>query len=245
MEDEKRREIHTIPTIQYTSKVQWRPNRPYQLAASFKDESTVQVFDVRRPYVPLHVLSQHDKDATSILWKDSDVLWTVSKDKTFASTLVKGQTISADLLPGGKAAMNCYGQLAFTVSTKAGPDSFERDLVPKPGRPNAKAVALDGSSEVVTCCLSFRFGSTMAQNHELANTFKMKLNTCHSPISRWCIGQGRREECLTASFSTTRRLSTVLKTIPWRRETFARCANTIRTSHGKPTNTATLKHGPP
>ncbi|KAG0067333.1 WD repeat-containing protein 24 [Linnemannia elongata] len=147
MEDEKRREIHTIPTIQYTSKVQWRPNRPYQLAASFKDESTVQVFDVRRPYVPLHVLSQHDKDATSILWKDSDVLWTVSKDKTFASTLVKGQTISADLLPGGKAAMNCYGQLAFTVSTKAGPDSFERDLVPKPGRPNAKAVALDGSSE--------------------------------------------------------------------------------------------------
>ncbi|KAG0318200.1 WD repeat-containing protein 24, partial [Linnemannia gamsii] len=147
MEDEKRREIHTIPTIQYTSKVQWRPNRPYQLAASFKDESTVQVFDVRRPYVPLHVLSQHDKDATSILWKDSDVLWTVSKDKTFASTLVKGQTISADLLPGGKAAMNCYGQLAFTVSTKAGLDSFERDLVPKPGRPNAKAVALDGSSE--------------------------------------------------------------------------------------------------
>ncbi|KAF9903787.1 WD repeat-containing protein 24 [Linnemannia zychae] len=147
MEDEKRREIHTIPTIQYTSKVQWRPNRPYQLAASFKDESTVQVFDVRRPYVPLHVLSQHDKDATSILWKDSDVLWTVSKDKTFASTLVKGQTISADLLPGGKAAMNCYGQLAFTVSTKSGPDSFERDLVPKPIRPNAKAVALDGTSE--------------------------------------------------------------------------------------------------
>ncbi|KAF9090534.1 WD repeat-containing protein 24, partial [Mortierella sp. AD031] len=147
MEDEKRREIHTIPTIQYTSKVQWRPNRPYQLAASFKDESTVQVFDVRRPYVPLHVLSQHDKDATSILWKDCDVLWTVSKDKTFASTLVRGQTISADLLPGGKAAMNCYGQLAFTISTKAGTDSFERDLVPKPGRPNAKAVALDGSSE--------------------------------------------------------------------------------------------------
>ncbi|KAF9922454.1 WD repeat-containing protein 24, partial [Linnemannia zychae] len=147
VEDEKKREIHTIPTIQYTSKVQWRPNRPYQLAASFKDESTVQVFDVRRPYVPLHVLSQHDKDATSILWKDSDVLWTVSKDKTFTSTLIKGQTISADLLPGAKAAINCYGQLAFTLSSKAGPDSFERDLVPKAGRRNAKAVALDGSSE--------------------------------------------------------------------------------------------------
>ncbi|CAO3571776.1 unnamed protein product [Mortierella alpina] len=147
MEDEKRREIHTIPTIQYTSKVQWRPNKPYHLAASFKDESIVQVFDVRRPYVPLHVISQHDKDATSILWRDTDVLWTVSKDKTFTSTHIKGQALSSDLLPSGKAAMNCYGQLAFTVSAKGGSDSFERDLVPRPGRPAARSVALDGSQE--------------------------------------------------------------------------------------------------
>ncbi|KAG9321212.1 hypothetical protein KVV02_002124 [Mortierella alpina] len=147
MEDEKRREIHTIPTIQYTSKVQWRPNKPYHLAASFKDESIVQVFDVRRPYVPLHVISQHDKDATSILWRDTDVLWTVSKDKTFTSTHIKGQALSSDLLPSGKAAMNCYGQLAFTVAAKGGSDSFERDLVPRPGRPAAKSVALDGSQE--------------------------------------------------------------------------------------------------
>ncbi|KAF9949312.1 WD repeat-containing protein 24 [Mortierella alpina] len=147
MDDEKRREIHTIPTIQYTSKVQWRPHKPYHLAASFKDESIVQVFDVRRPYVPLHVIAQHDKDATSILWRDTDVLWTVSKDKTFTSTHIKGQALSSDLLPSGKAAMNCYGQLAFTVSAKGGSDSFERDLVPRPGRPAAKSVALDGSQE--------------------------------------------------------------------------------------------------
>ncbi|KAG0366813.1 WD repeat-containing protein 24 [Gamsiella multidivaricata] len=147
MDDEKRREIYIIPTIQYTSKVQWRPNRPYHLAASFKDESTVQIFDVRRPFVPLHVLTQHDKDATAILWKDSDVLWTVSKDKTFASTLIKGQTQSADLLPSGKAAMNCYGQVAFTVLSKGALDSFEKDLIARPGRPNAKSMALDGSSE--------------------------------------------------------------------------------------------------
>ncbi|KAG0330501.1 WD repeat-containing protein 24 [Dissophora globulifera] len=147
MEDEKKREIHTIPTIQYTSKVQWRPHKPYHLAASFKDESTVQVFDFRRPFVPLHILTQHDKDATAVLWKDSDVLWTVSKDKTFASTNIKGQPLSADLLPSGKAAMNCYGQLAFTVSGKGSYDSFEKDLVPWAGKTNAKSVALDGSSE--------------------------------------------------------------------------------------------------
>ncbi|KAI1295225.1 WD repeat-containing protein 24 [Mortierella claussenii] len=147
MEDDKRREIHTIPTIQYTSKVQWRPFKPYHLAASFKDESTVQVFDVRRPFVPLHVLTQHDKDATSILWKDTDVIWSVSKDKTFASTHIKGQTLSGDLLPSSKASMNCYGQLAFTVLNKNGTDSFEKDLVPRPGRINAKSVALDGNAE--------------------------------------------------------------------------------------------------
>ncbi|KAF8937466.1 WD repeat-containing protein 24 [Dissophora ornata] len=147
MEDEKRREIHSIPTIQYTSKVQWRPNKPYHLAASFKDESTVQIFDVRRPFVPVHVLSQHDKDATSILWRDTDVLWTVSKDKTFSSTHIRSQPLSADLLPSGNAAMNCYGQLAFMVSSKGGHDSFERDLVPRPSRPNAKSAALDGSAE--------------------------------------------------------------------------------------------------
>lgn len=155
MEDEKRRELHNIPTIQYTSKVQWRPNKPYHLAACFKDEATVQIFDVRRPYVPIHVLTQHDKDATSILWKDTDVLWTVSKDKTFSSTLIRGLPQSADLLSAGKAAMNCYGQLAFTLSTKGGLDSFEKDLVPKPGRANAKSVALDGSSEVRLCITTF------------------------------------------------------------------------------------------
>ncbi|KAF9995966.1 WD repeat-containing protein 24, partial [Modicella reniformis] len=148
MEDEKqRREIHIIPTIQYTSKVQWRPSKPYHLAASFKDESTVQVFDVRRPFVPLHVLTQHDKDATSILWKDTDVLWTVSKDKTFTSSYIRGQTLAVDLLPSGQAAMNCYGQLAFTVSSKGSHDSFEKGLVPRPGRSNARSVALDGNSE--------------------------------------------------------------------------------------------------
>ncbi|KAF9180960.1 WD repeat-containing protein 24 [Haplosporangium sp. Z 11] len=149
MDDEKRREIHTIPTIQYTSKVQWRPNKPYHLAASFKDEATVQVFDVRRPYVPLHVIARHDKDATSILWKDTDVLWSVSKDKTFTSTYIKGQTLSSDLLPSGAGAMNCYGQLAFTVTPKSGADSFEKDLVPRLGRSNAKSVALDGSPEAM------------------------------------------------------------------------------------------------
>ncbi|KAG0095086.1 WD repeat-containing protein 24 [Podila epicladia] len=147
MEDEKRREIHTIPTIQYTTKVQWRPNKTYHIAACFKDESTVQVFDVRRPYVPLNVLSQHDKDATAILWKDTDVLWTVSKDKTFTSTHVKGLVSAADMLPSGNAAMNCFGQLAFTVGAKGNLDTFEKDLVLKPSRPNARPVALDGSSE--------------------------------------------------------------------------------------------------
>ncbi|KAF8985017.1 WD repeat-containing protein 24 [Entomortierella lignicola] len=146
-ENEKRKEIHIISTIQYASKIHWRPNKPYQLAASFKDEVTVQIFDVRRPFVPLHVLTQHDRDATCLLWKDTDVLWTVSKDKTFASTHIQGQTLSSDLLPSGKAAMNCYGQLAFTVYNKGNLNNFEKDLVPRTGRPT-KSVALDGSAEV-------------------------------------------------------------------------------------------------
>ncbi|KAF9203163.1 WD repeat-containing protein 24 [Haplosporangium sp. Z 27] len=145
-ENEKRKEIHIISTIQYASKIHWRPNKPYQLAASFKDEVTVQIFDVRRPFVPLHVLTQHDRDATCLLWKDTDVLWTVSKDKTFASTHIQGQTLSSDLLPSGKAAMNCYGQLAFTVYNKGNLNNFEKDLVPRTGRPT-KSVALDGSAE--------------------------------------------------------------------------------------------------
>ncbi|KAG0024651.1 WD repeat-containing protein 24, partial [Podila clonocystis] len=151
MEDEKRREIHTIPTIQYTTKVQWRPNKTYHIAACFKDESTVQVFDVRRPYVPLNVLSQHDKDATAILWKDTDVLWTVSKDKTFTSTHVKGVVSAADMLPSGNAAMNCFGQLAFTVGAKGNLDTFEKDLVVKPSRPNPTIYRTRQSAGVFDC----------------------------------------------------------------------------------------------
>ncbi|KAF9351039.1 WD repeat-containing protein 24 [Mortierella sp. NVP85] len=135
---DKRREIHTIPTIQFTSKVQWRPNKAYQLAASFKEEATVQVFDVRRPFVPLHVLTRHDKEVTtSILWKDADVIWTVSKTKPLH------QLVSEDKLK----QPTCFQVLAFTISNKGSSDAFEKCLVPRPSRSNTRSVALDGSLE--------------------------------------------------------------------------------------------------
>ncbi|KAG0242198.1 WD repeat-containing protein 24 [Actinomortierella wolfii] len=160
MEGEKRRELHTIPTIQYTTKIQWRPNKPYQIAACFKDEASIQLYDVRRPYVPLNVLNHHEKDATAILWRDTDIIWSVSKDKTFASTNITSLPEASSILPSGNAGINVYGQLAFTVGSKGSSETFEKNLVPVPPRPYFVPTALDGSSE-----------ATMYQTKQAAGVF--------------------------------------------------------------------------
>ncbi|KAF9971334.1 WD repeat-containing protein 24 [Actinomortierella ambigua] len=164
MEGEKRRELHTIPTIQYTTKIQWRPNKPYQIAACFKDEASFQLYDVRRPYVPLNILSHHEKDATAILWRDTDIIWSVSKDRHFASTNISRLPEAASILPSGNAGINVFGQLAFTVGSKGSFDTFERNLVPVPPKPHFAPTALDGSSE-----------ATMYQTKQAAGVFDGEL----------------------------------------------------------------------
>ncbi|KAG0253014.1 WD repeat-containing protein 24 [Actinomortierella ambigua] len=164
MEGERRRELHAIPTIQYTTKIQWRPNKPYHIAACFKDEASIHLYDVRRPYVPLNILTHHEKDATSILWRDTDVLWSVSKDKTFASANVSSLPEASSILPSGNAGINVFGQLAFTVGSKGSFDTFEKNLVPIPPKPHFVPTALDGSSE-----------ATMYQTKQAAGVFGGEL----------------------------------------------------------------------
>lgn len=49
-------------------------------------DHAVNVWNPRRPYIPHYVLKPHSNSVIDIFWRSQSVLWTISRDKTFAQT---------------------------------------------------------------------------------------------------------------------------------------------------------------
>lgn len=83
---------HTIFAIAAISRIAWRPlrgggsanlNTTELATCAINNDHRVQVWDLKRVYVPTRVLDEHENSTTGILWKDEDTLWSCSKDGTF------------------------------------------------------------------------------------------------------------------------------------------------------------------
>lgn len=61
---------YTISTIAPVGRIKWRPYRKYHLASSaLVLDSAINVWDVRRPYIPYASFAKHTDVATCIAWK--------------------------------------------------------------------------------------------------------------------------------------------------------------------------------
>jgi hypothetical protein len=93
--DPRRKPKHTIATMASISRICWRPlkNSSFettQLATcAIGNDHRVQIWDLKRLYVPTRILDVHDSITTGILWKDEDILWSCSKDCTFVQNDVQ------------------------------------------------------------------------------------------------------------------------------------------------------------
>ena len=72
---------HTISTIASVGRIKWRPQSTFHIASvALVVDCTVNVWDVRRPYIPYAAFTNHKDVATGIAWRgDPDVLLTTSR----------------------------------------------------------------------------------------------------------------------------------------------------------------------
>ncbi|VVC45443.1 WD40/YVTN repeat-like-containing domain,WD40-repeat-containing domain,WD40 repeat,WD40 repeat [Cinara cedri] len=75
---------YTISTTAPVGRIKWRPYRKYHLASSaLVLDSAINVWDVRRPYIPYASFTKHTDVATCIAWKgDPFVLLSTNRDST-------------------------------------------------------------------------------------------------------------------------------------------------------------------
>ncbi|NP_001368730.1 WDR59/RTC1-like RING zinc finger domain-containing protein [Caenorhabditis elegans] len=79
-------ELNRISVVETTAplgRVAWRPDRPYHLATCASvNETSVHVWDVRRPYLPYVTYDEHRDSVTDACWPstDFDVFMTCGKD---------------------------------------------------------------------------------------------------------------------------------------------------------------------
>jgi len=100
---------HTINTIGPVGRVKWRPQRRDYLGSSaLCIDFAVNVWDIKRPFVPFAAFNQHKDVTTDIAWRgDPHTLLSTSKDGTLYQ-----HTFSDAVRPGDKA--NPVG-LSFSV----------------------------------------------------------------------------------------------------------------------------------
>lgn len=73
--------IHTIASI---GRVKWRPQRKHHIAScALVVDCSINVWDVRRPYIPFAAFNEHKDVATGVAWRgDPEALLSTSRDST-------------------------------------------------------------------------------------------------------------------------------------------------------------------
>ncbi|XP_066945306.1 GATOR2 complex protein WDR24 isoform X1 [Macrobrachium rosenbergii] len=85
---------YTVQTIASVGRVKWRPNAKYHIASSsLLLDCSINVWDIRRPYIPLAAFNEHKNLPTGIAWRaDPNSLLSVGKDFTLIHHAFKDST---------------------------------------------------------------------------------------------------------------------------------------------------------
>ncbi|XP_014254709.1 GATOR complex protein WDR24 isoform X2 [Cimex lectularius] len=108
---------YTINTIASVGRVKWRPQHKYHIASvALVVDCSVNVWDVRRPYIPYAAFTKHKDVATGISWRgDPNICLTTSRDSTLYQHVFNDASYPAmhanpqalDISPMGHVAFAC------------------------------------------------------------------------------------------------------------------------------------------
>lgn len=144
--------VHCIHSIASVAKVRWRPQRRYNIATcALLVDFNINVWDVRRPYVPLASFDQHKDVATSILFKNQDphVIVSGGKDNYLYQHVFRDAKKPADdLIPTG-VALSVAGTIGHAYQIKkdsvSSPPSTTGWLFKKPSDSHDKFLDADSN----------------------------------------------------------------------------------------------------
>ena len=107
---------HTIHTISSVHKIKWRPGHNFYIAScALVLDNNINIWDIRRPYVPYASFQEHTNAVTGIVWqKESDVILSCSEDKTIYHHVMEdadrplenAPLVALGLSPRGKLSLN-------------------------------------------------------------------------------------------------------------------------------------------
>ncbi|XP_014664029.1 PREDICTED: WD repeat-containing protein 24-like [Priapulus caudatus] len=111
---------HTIQTIASIARIKWRPQRKYHIAScSQVVDFSINIWDVRRPFIPFAAFNEHKDVTTGIAWRhDPHNFLSVSKDCTLYQHLFRDAVRPADSAAPVGLAINIHGDVTHAVSNK-------------------------------------------------------------------------------------------------------------------------------
>ncbi|KAL5007040.1 hypothetical protein ScPMuIL_015846 [Solemya velum] len=120
---QKEKVIHLVQTIASVAQIRWRPSRRFHIAScSLLVDFSINVWDIRRPYIPFAAFEEHKDVATGIVWKKDDphVFFSSGKDGFLYQHIFHDAKRPADhTIPAG-IDMSIMGDIAFAYSDKPG-----------------------------------------------------------------------------------------------------------------------------
>lgn len=115
---------HCIQTIASVSRVKWRPSTKHHIASSsLVVDFTVNVWDVRRPYVPFASFCEHKDVATGFAWRTPHLLLTTSKDCTLYQHIFADASRPADRANPVGLDLNPHGDMGYAYNKNIFKDS--------------------------------------------------------------------------------------------------------------------------
>uniref|UniRef100_A0A8C4R702 GATOR2 complex protein WDR24 n=1 Tax=Eptatretus burgeri TaxID=7764 RepID=A0A8C4R702_EPTBU len=113
------RELFCVQTIASVARVKWRPERRYHLATcSMMVDHTINVWDVRRPFIPFAAFEEHRDVTTGIAWRlphDPHLLLSGAKDCTLFQHIFKDAKRPADRANPEALCFGPRGDVAFAA----------------------------------------------------------------------------------------------------------------------------------
>ncbi|XP_075228783.1 WD repeat domain 24 isoform X2 [Lycorma delicatula] len=108
-----------INTIASVGRIKWRPQRKHHISSvALVVDCNVNVWDVRRPFIPFAAFSEHKDVATGIAWRgDPHIFLSTSRDGTLYHHVFKDATRPANKANPQGVAFNSKGDVAYACKT--------------------------------------------------------------------------------------------------------------------------------
>ncbi|XP_043477248.1 GATOR complex protein WDR24 [Leptopilina heterotoma] len=104
--------IHTIASV---GRIKWRPQRKFHIAScALVVDCSINIWDIRRPYIPFASFNEHKDVATGIAWRgDPQSFLSTSRDCTLFHHIFKDATRPASKANPQGMAFNPKGDVAY------------------------------------------------------------------------------------------------------------------------------------